>query len=113
MDCGEPLPEYKHRLTVKYGMDDFTVQMLWRYVGEVEDDDAGTDYAVENISAHSYFDLMGTYYVSDNYKVTAGVDNLLDKQPPIMGDNAQQANTYPATYDVFGRTYYVRLTATF
>ncbi|WP_137167701.1 TonB-dependent receptor domain-containing protein [Salinimonas lutimaris] len=113
LDCGEPLPEYKHRLTVKYGMDDFTVQMLWRYVGEVEDDDAGTDYAVETISAHSYFDLMGTYYVSDNYKVTAGVDNLFDKQPPIMGDNAQQANTYPATYDVFGRTYYVRLTATF
>ena len=113
VNCGEPLPEYKHRVTVKYSIDDFTGQLLWRYVGEVNDDDDATDFTVEQIDAHSYFDASGTYYLGENYRVTAGVDNVFDKQPPVIGDNDQQANTYPATYDVFGRTYYVRFAASF
>ena len=112
-DCGQPIPEYKHRATVKFSTDDYTVQLLWRYVGEVEDDDPTTDYAVEDISGFSYFDASGTYYINDNYRITAGIDNLLDKQPPIIGDNQQQANTWPGTYDVFGRTYYVNFNASF
>ena len=111
--CDQPIPEYKHRATVKYSSDDYTVQLLWRYVGEVEDDDASTTYAVEELSAASYFDASGTYYINDNYRVTAGIDNLLDKEPPILGGNAQQANTWPGTYDVFGRTYYVNFNASF
>ncbi len=31
----------------------------------------------------------------------------------VMGDNQEQANTYPATYDVFGRTYFLRMSADF
>lgn len=112
-DCLQPVPEYKHRTTVKYAADDYTVQLLWRYVGEVEDDAPATVYAVEELSAASYFDASGTYFINDNYRVTAGVDNLLDKQPPIIGENAQQANTWPGTYDVFGRTYYVNFEANF
>jgi len=45
--------------------------------------------------------------------VTFGVDNLLDTDPPILGDNQEQANTWPATYDVFGRTFYFKGTAQF
>ncbi len=113
LDCGEPTPEYKHRMTFKWSADDFVAQLLWRYVGEVNDDDDETDYAVEKVDGHSYFNASGTYYISDTYNVTLGVDNLFDKKPPIMGDNQEQANTYPATYDVFGRTYYVNFNASF
>ncbi|GAC33339.1 TonB-dependent receptor domain-containing protein [Paraglaciecola polaris] len=112
-DCGEPLPDYKHRMTFKWTGDDFTAQLVWRYIGETHDDDSGTDYAVEKIDGESYFNTSASYYFNDNYRVTAGIDNLFDKEPPILGDNAQQANTYPATYDVFGRTYYINVTATF
>jgi outer membrane receptor protein involved in Fe transport len=38
----------------------------------------------------------------------AGVDNLLDEDPPIY-PTWQQANTDPATYDVLGRRYYLNL----
>lgn len=109
--CGEPVPEYKHRTTFKYSTDDYTVQLLWRFVGEVEDDTGGFD--VNDIDAESYFDLNASYALTDNFSLAGGVDNLLDTKPPILGGNAQQANTWPATYDVFGRTYYVSLTATF
>jgi len=44
---------------------------------------------------------------------TVGIDNLLDKNPPLMGDNSEQANTYPSTYDVFGRRYFIGVKATF
>jgi len=112
-NCGEPIPEYKHRMTFKYGTDDFTAQLAWRYVGKVNDDDNGTDFTVEKISGYTSFDLAGTYYINDNYRVTAGIDNLLDKAPPVIGDNDLQANTYPSTYDVFGRTGYINFTANF
>ena len=113
VNCGEPTPEYKHRMTFSYGTDDFQAQLLWRYVGEVDDDDEGTVYTVDKIDGTSYFDLSGTYFITDNYRITAGIDNLLDEEPPVIGDNDEQANTYPATYDVFGRTYFVSLRATF
>jgi len=112
-NCGEPVPEYKHRMTFTYGTDNYSAQLLWRYVGEVNDDDPETDFAVDKIDGTNYFDLSGTYYITDNYRITAGIDNLLDEEPPVIGDNDQQANTYPSTYDVFGRTYFVSVRATF
>ena len=115
-DCGEPIPEYKHRMTFRWSNDDVTAQLLWRYVGEVSDDDDGPDstpFSVEEISGFNYFDASATYFINDNYRVTAGIDNLFDKKPPILGRNDSQSNTYPATYDVFGRTFFVNVTATF
>ena len=113
-DCGEPIPEYKHRATVSWGRGPFQAQVLWRYVGATDDDEGlGFQVAVEELDAENYFDASGSWDINDTLSVTAGVDNLLDTQPPILGDNQEQANTYPATYDVFGRTYFGRLTARF
>jgi len=111
--CGEPVPDYKHRMTFRWTGDKITGQLLWRQVGEVSDDDPGTDYSVEKIDGQAYFDASGTYRFSDNYAVTFGIDNLLDEEPPILGDNQEQANTWPATYDVFGRTFFLRASAEF
>jgi len=111
--CGEPLPKYKHRATARWSNDDWTAMLSWRHVGEVKDDDPDSLYAAEKVKAWDYFDLSGTYHINDNYYVTVGIDNVADKKPPIMGDNQEQANTYPATYDVFGRTWFIRATADF
>ena len=111
--CGEPTPEYKHRVTFRWTGDNITGQLLWRTVGEVTDDDEGITYAVETLDTEHYFDASGTYRFSDNYSVTFGIDNLFDTEPPIIGDNQEQANTYPATYDVFGRTFFLRASAEF
>ena len=113
LDCGEPVPEYKHRMTFNWARDNYTAQLSWRQVGEVNDDDDGTTYFVETIDAQPYFDVVGSYQFNDNYSVSVGIDNLLDEEPPILGDNQEQANTWPATYDVFGRTWFVRASAEF
>ncbi|NCF15226.1 MAG: TonB-dependent receptor, partial [Gammaproteobacteria bacterium] len=111
--CGEPLPEYKHRATGTWSNDNWSTMLSWRYVGEVEDDDPGALYNAEVIDGFHYFDLSGTYRFTDNWALTLGIDNLADETPPIMGDNQEQANTWPATYDVFGRTYFLRASAQF
>jgi outer membrane receptor protein involved in Fe transport len=111
--CGEPLPEYKHRATGTWSNDDWTAMLSWRHVGEVDDDDPTFLNFAEKIDAFNYFDVSATYRFTDNYAVTFGIDNLLDETPPLLGDNQEQANTYPATYDVFGSTYFLRMTADF
>jgi len=111
--CGTPLPDYKHRATARWSNDDWTAMLSWRYVGESKDDDPDFLYAVEKIKSWNYFDVSGTYHINDNYYITVGIDNVADKKPPIMGENAEQANTYPSVYDVFGRTWFLRATADF
>ena len=111
--CGEPTPEYVHRMTVAWGMDDFDVQLLWRFIGATEDDDNGTVFFQEDTGSFSYFDLSGTYHIGENYRLNAGIRNIADREAPRFGDNAEQSNTYPATYDVFGRTYFVGISASF
>ncbi|MEM7220220.1 MAG: TonB-dependent receptor [Pseudomonadota bacterium] len=107
--CGDPLAQYSHRATVNWSNDTITTQLTWRFVGEVDDDDPDTDYSVETIGDRSYVDLTAGYNFGGGWTATFGVDNVFDKNPPIIGDNQEQANTYPATYDVFGRTYFLRI----
>jgi outer membrane receptor protein involved in Fe transport len=112
-DCGEPTPEYKHRMTFNWSRDNITAQLLWRHIGESDDDDEATVFFADELDSEDYFDLVVSYAINENYKVTFGIDNVADTEPPILGDNQEQANTWPATYDVFGRTYYVKATARF
>ncbi len=113
-DCDDPIPEYKHRVTTRWMDGAFTAQVLWRYIGAVDDDGGlGFTPAVAEVDAFNYFDASGSYQLNDSVRLTVGIDNLFDEKPPIMGDNQEQANTYPATYDVFGRTYWANIRAAF
>jgi len=108
-NCGEPLPDYTHRFAVTYGLDNLTGQVVWRYIGEVDDDTDAKDFSVENLDAENYVDGSVMYAFDGGLNLQAGVQNLFDVTPPVLGANAEQANTWPASYDPFGRTYFVRL----
>jgi iron complex outermembrane recepter protein len=113
-DCGEPQPNYKHRMTAKWANGPYTAQLLWRHIGSSDDDEGlGFTVAVPELDAVNYFDVSGSWAVNDTLTLTGGIDNLMDEEPPILGDNQEQANTWPATYDVFGRTVFVKATARF
>ena len=73
---------------------------------------AGGTYDFNRIKAYDYFDLNVQVEVNDNLTFTAGVRNLLDKQPPLVGASIgstayNSGNTYPSTYDVLGRLFTV------
>ncbi len=111
--CGEPDPSYRHRVTGGWNKGPFAAQIVWRYVGSVDDDAApGTNF-VEDIEAFNYFDASASWDLTDNFAITVGMNNVFDKNPPIIGDNDEQANTFPATYDVFGRTLFASLRTRF
>ena len=102
--CDDPVPEYKHNMAFSWADGPFSAQLRWEFIGEIADDNDDVDYVVEDLDAASYFNLSGSWDVNDNLRFTLGIDNLLDEEPPIIGSNQEQANTYPATYDPFGRT---------
>jgi outer membrane receptor for ferrienterochelin and colicin len=48
------------------------------------------------------------YAVNENLSLTAGVQNILGKDAPLLGSTVnEQANTWPATYATLGRQLFV------
>ena len=73
---------------------------------------AGT-VSTTHLGSASYFDLSGSWNVSKNFTVNAAVLNLFDTDPVMMADQAWTNNTDENLYDVFGRSYYLRLSTRF
>lgn len=70
----------------------------------------GRRFNFNRIPAYDYFDLTTRFDVSDHLELTLSVQNLFDKQPPIVGSSAGSTsfnggNTFPSTYDTAGRRY--------
>jgi outer membrane receptor protein involved in Fe transport len=103
------LPEYRHRVNASWRGGPLTVRGTWRLIGEAQDASA-TVFAVEELNAQHYFDLSTAYDINPSVRVVAGVENLFDEDPPLLGGNAADANTFPATYDVIGRRFGVSVT---
>ena len=108
---GEPRPEYKHNLTANYVIDDYSFHLDWAFLSSV--DDYNVNSVIPSIDAYNFFTLSAIWDISENFRFVGGVKNLFDKEPPILGSNQEQANTHPATYDPFGRVFYVRTKFTF
>jgi outer membrane receptor protein involved in Fe transport len=70
---------------------------------------------VLNYGSYMYHSLQLGYDMSDaNLRFDLGVDNLTNKQPPIMyQNNVLNANTDVNTYDTIGRYYWMRATYRF
>ncbi|MDP2716300.1 TonB-dependent receptor domain-containing protein [Rheinheimera sp.] len=96
--------DYKHRVTLDWNLDTVGVQLGWRRIGEVEN---AADRSI-SISAQNYLDLAASWQASDELSLTAGIDNLLDKEPPLPLSGANHFNTV-SDYPVTGRTLGVSL----
>ena len=107
LNCDDPTPRYKWSTRLSWLDGPVTTSLRWRHIGAVDDDDDDTDFIAERIDGYDLFDLTFGFNVSDNLTLNMGVNNLFDEEPPIIGSNAEQANTYPSTYDVLGRDFFV------
>jgi len=127
--CGNPDPHWRNKLRVTWSTPwNFDLSGQWRYVGGVKlDTNEGNtllnnspyfDEVDNHLAGVSYFDLTGTWRVKDGFVIRAGINNLFDRDPPLVADGACAAascngNTYPGVYDALGRTMFVGLTAKF
>ncbi|HET7268371.1 MAG TPA: TonB-dependent receptor [Oleiagrimonas sp.] len=64
---------------------------------------------------HVYHDVTVSYTIEPLHsRVSLGVNNLFDKQPPILySNNVDNGNTDAFNFDQLGRSYWIRWTATF
>ena len=106
-NCGEPQSRYKWSTRLSLIDGPVTLSTRWRHLSATRDDDDSTDYVVERLGAKDYIDFSFSYDVSDQFTFAAGVNNAFDIKPKVIGSNAQQSNTYPNTFDVLGRDFFV------
>ncbi len=108
-NAGEPNPTWKHTMRATHNYGPLTTSLRWRYISGVDDfnDQDGTVRAVSSIGSFNYLDVSMIYDVSENLTLNAGVENILGKDAPLLGDCCnEQANTWPATYETLGRQFF-------
>jgi outer membrane receptor protein involved in Fe transport len=105
---GGAFPEYKSVLSVTYNVGDWTFFGRWSYVPEVVSGNGFGGFFGGSVSpAASYVDMSARWNVTDNFTLTANIDNVSDEQPPQTPDGTfgGQGNTDPQIYRVLGRTF--------
>lgn len=127
--CGTPTPKWRHKLRATWSTPwKLDVAATWRYTGKTKsellsDSDllggAAPAKIEDHLASRSYFDLNLQYPLTKKITLSAGVNNLFDKDPPLVSTNVTAAagfangNTYPQVYDSLGRFIYMNVTARF
>jgi iron complex outermembrane receptor protein len=114
-DCDFPNPKWRHSFEATYlAPGQWTASLAWRYFSAVDNPDVDTGID-DGIGAQSYFDLFGTMRFGEKVSVVAGVNNILDKEPPLVSLNlsTNYFNTVDGYYDMLGRYLHAAVTVKF
>ena len=112
------IPELKQNFNAQVKGDDWTIayNVLWvdslttESVALYDADPAeNADNIAESFASHT---LSATYFLNDNIVIRAGIDNLLDEQPPYYTDY-DDSNTDTTLYQYIGRNFYLGATMKF
>jgi iron complex outermembrane recepter protein len=134
---GSVNPHWRHNLRINWDTPwNFLLSAQWRFIGPTSFDNnstnpllAGKEEGGSNlvppsydnynarIPGYSYLDLTAVWRAMKSLEVRAGVQNLLDKDPPLIpsfdiSSNSGPANSWGA-YDYLGRQLFVAFTAKF
>jgi outer membrane receptor protein involved in Fe transport len=126
---GSVNPKWRHNLRVTWETPwNAQLSAQWRFVGHTDFDNNSSQALLQNqeegffdpvltrIPSYSYLDLSAVWAVTRNLQVRIAVDNVFDKDPPLVPQEVSVAagglNTFP-TYDVLGRDIAVAVRATF
>jgi outer membrane receptor protein involved in Fe transport len=142
--CGTPIPKWRHKLRVTWSSPwDFDLSVAWRYMSSVTLDANQTnaviggstfdcsvfgggfkglhgacDISDNRISSFNYFDVAGNWTVRQGVELHMGVNNIFDKDPPLLDSNTigvasppfGNGNTFPQVYDSLGRLLFIGAT---
>lgn len=111
--CGNPTHQYRHVQRTTWSVGDFQLSYLWRHQDSVKVEEtqrAGTFPAFRSVDAYNYIDLTASYAFNESIEFSAGVTNVFEEEPPILGGEiattaANGGNTLPQNYDPIGRVF--------
>lgn len=132
-NCGQPIASFKWASRVSLIDGPLTASVRWTHLSGVDDNDPNTNFAdfngIERIGAYDLIDLSFAFDVTENVTLAVGVNNLFDTLPGtpqfngiqvsnrpnslLLGDNQEQANTYPSVYNVLGRDFFASIAFSF
>ncbi len=114
-NCGNPTPKWRHKLRLSLTMPNgIGASLAWRYFSPVLADPTSLPTPGDaRLHAASYFDLAFTARMAQRLNLRLGVNNILDREPPIVGDTAIPGNTFPQVYDSMGRFVFAGATIDF
>jgi iron complex outermembrane recepter protein len=137
--CGASNPKWRHVFNTTWSTpwDALAVTLRWRYIGSANSEYTSTNSQLigkplpltEHVGAYNYLDLSAQFALYKTITLQLGVNNITDKDPPIMnsagggfGSNCPtitntlsscNGNTWPGTYDALGRFLFAHVTAQF
>lgn len=123
--CGEPIPDSKGVTRLTWTTGPLGVSLRHRFIDSVTTDrivlprtagltpPAAATLTNPNFDAMNYLDLSATFDIGDKAEIFAGVNNVLDEDPPIVAGFGGYGNTFPATYDYAGMTVFMGVNVSF
>ncbi|MDE2451777.1 MAG: TonB-dependent receptor [Gammaproteobacteria bacterium] len=127
-----PIPHWRHVFTASWETPwrDVALNLRWRYIGPTQNDGlsynpnlSGDGYytAADHIAAYDYMDISADVPVTKEVTATIGVNNIADKNPPLVPSGNFSAcptvgcndNTWPGMYDTMGRYVFLHVEAKF
>lgn len=118
--CTNPRAKTRWNGRLTYDRPGFDVSLLWTHISGVklEDSVANILPAFRSIKAYDYLDLSFGVRPTKNLSFNLTVNNLLDKDPPLVGSGVggtsyNSGNTFPTIYDPIGRSYTLGARLTF
>ncbi|MCL1066330.1 TonB-dependent receptor [Shewanella olleyana] len=107
--------ELKTNFNLTASGDDWSATYEARYIDGMDSfackDDPSDCYA-PSVDSIVYHDISASYDINETVRLSGGVNNVLDEEPPYYTGN-NDSNTDPYTYDVLGRYFFVRASVKF
>lgn len=118
--CTNPRAKLRWNGRLTYDRPGFDASLLWTHISHVslEDPIGSILPQFARIPAYDYFDLSFGVRPTKNLSLNLTVNNLLDKDPPLVGSGVggtsyNSGNTFPTIYDPIGRSYTLGARLTF
>lgn len=115
--CQTARPKWKVDTRLSWIQGPVLFALGWSWLDAIEDDATRFDLATVpelarvKVSDRHYFDLNAVWSATERLELRAGIENLLDAAPPVLGADramvASDSNTIPGLYDALGRRYFV------
>ena len=114
-DGTRPTPDLTALIQAKWRSGPADINLQLNYLGDLELSSNAFPNENGTLDSRMYVDLNGGYDAFNNkVRIFGGIQNLFDKQPPVLGFRAGgDASTNVTLFDPIGRRYFVGVSSSF